>query len=519
MIQPASPRWRTAISRAAAPRQAAEPRKAPESEPLAGTIGIGHTRWATHGKPNENNAHPHATDRVAVVHNGIIENFRELRERAAGRRATSSRPRPTREVVAHLVTRRNEARAGRRPTAVAAALPRLRGAFALAFLFEGEDDLLIGARKGSPLAVGYGDGEMYLGSDAIALAPFTDTISYLEEGDWAVLSRERRAGSRRRRQQGDARRAEIQRVRRSWSTRATIATSWRRKSTSSRKWSATRWRTISTWRPSGCAAGAAVRLRASIEPHVDLRLRHRLLCRAGRQILVRALCAAAGRDRCRVRVPLPRGAVRRRAALRSSSRSRARPPTRSRRCATPRSRSSTSLSVVNVRDLDDRARKRRGDADARRAGDRRRLDQGVHLPAGGARLPRDRGGTRARRAVDEDDERKLVRALIEVPRLMAEALQLEPQIEQLARDLSKMPRRALSRPRHELSARARRRAEAEGNLLHPRRRLCRRRAQARADRADRREHAGDRDRAATTACSRRPSPTCRRSRRAAAGSS
>ena len=157
------------------------------SEPLAGHSGIGHTRWATHGRPNEVNAHPHATDKVAVVHNGIIENFRELREELQKKGIEFSTETDT-EVVAHLVT--DEMNQGRTPAdAVQAALPRLRGAFALAFLFEGEDDLLIGARKGSPLAIGYGKGEMYLGSDAIALAPFTETISYLEEGDWAVLSR------------------------------------------------------------------------------------------------------------------------------------------------------------------------------------------------------------------------------------------------------------------------------------------------------------------------------------------
>ena len=155
-------------------------------EPLAGNIGIGHTRWATHGKPTESNAHPHATDRVAVAHNGIIENFRELRERLAKNGAKFGSETDT-EVVAHLVTA--EMKQGKTPVeAVAAALKQLRGAFALAFLFAGEDDLMIGARKGSPLAIGYGDGEMYLGSDAIALAPFTDTISYLEDGDWAVLT-------------------------------------------------------------------------------------------------------------------------------------------------------------------------------------------------------------------------------------------------------------------------------------------------------------------------------------------
>ncbi|MGC1696463.1 MAG: glutamine--fructose-6-phosphate transaminase (isomerizing) [Pseudolabrys sp.] len=155
-------------------------------EPLAGNIGIGHTRWATHGKPTESNAHPHATDRVAVAHNGIIENFRELRERL-GKNGSKFNSETDTEVVAHLVT--DEMKKGKPPVeAVAATLKQLRGAFALAFLFAGEDDLMIGARKGSPLAIGFGDGEMYLGSDAIALAPFTDTISYLEDGDWAVMT-------------------------------------------------------------------------------------------------------------------------------------------------------------------------------------------------------------------------------------------------------------------------------------------------------------------------------------------
>jgi glutamine---fructose-6-phosphate transaminase (isomerizing) len=155
--------------------------------PLSGPIGIGHTRWATHGKPNETNAHPHATDRLAVVHNGIIENFRELKTQLEGQGVVFETETDT-EVVAQLVT--HEMRRGHGPVeAVAAALPRLRGAFALAFLFSGEGDLLIGARHGAPLAVGHGDGENYLGSDALALAPFTDRITYLDDGDWAVLSR------------------------------------------------------------------------------------------------------------------------------------------------------------------------------------------------------------------------------------------------------------------------------------------------------------------------------------------
>jgi len=157
-------------------------------EPLTGTIGIGHTRWATHGRPTENNAHPHATEKLAVVHNGIIENFAELRRELEGKGAKFATETDT-EVVAHLVT--EEMKRGASPVeAVKRSLPRLRGAFALAFLFAGEENLLIGARKGSPLAVGFGDGAMFVGSDAIALAPFTDTVSYLEDGDWVIVTRQ-----------------------------------------------------------------------------------------------------------------------------------------------------------------------------------------------------------------------------------------------------------------------------------------------------------------------------------------
>ena len=155
-------------------------------EPLAGTIGIGHTRWATHGRPNEINAHPHATDRVAVVHNGIIENFDELRRELSALGHQFETETDT-EVVAHLLTRYLQEQ--KTPEqAMAAAMERLHGAFALAVIFAGRHDLMIGARRGSPLAVGYGAGEMYLGSDALALAPLTRRICYLEEDDWVVIS-------------------------------------------------------------------------------------------------------------------------------------------------------------------------------------------------------------------------------------------------------------------------------------------------------------------------------------------
>ncbi|MBU1254380.1 MAG: glutamine--fructose-6-phosphate transaminase (isomerizing) [Alphaproteobacteria bacterium] len=156
--------------------------------PAPGEIGIAHTRWATHGAPTEDNAHPHATEHVALVHNGIIENFKELREelRAAGRSFTSE---TDSEVVAHLVSR--EVEGGASPEdAVRTVLPRLRGAFALAIAFRSHPDMLIGARRGSPLVLGYGEDEMFLGSDALALAPLTQRIAYLEEGDWVVVRRD-----------------------------------------------------------------------------------------------------------------------------------------------------------------------------------------------------------------------------------------------------------------------------------------------------------------------------------------
>ncbi len=157
-------------------------------EPLAGKSGIGHTRWATHGEPNIKNAHPHRSGPVAVVHNGIIENFRALREELAGQGLVHETDTDT-EVIA-ILTRHLMDQGLDPQQAVGATLARLEGAFALAFLFDGEEDLMIGARKGSPLAVGWGEGEMYLGSDAIALAPMTDRITYLDDGDWVVITRE-----------------------------------------------------------------------------------------------------------------------------------------------------------------------------------------------------------------------------------------------------------------------------------------------------------------------------------------
>ncbi|WP_010187076.1 glutamine--fructose-6-phosphate transaminase (isomerizing) [Sphingomonas sp. PAMC 26605] len=177
-----------AIERRRAPGKLINLARELAAHPLPGKTGIAHTRWATHGGPTTNNAHPHATGEVAVVHNGIIENFKPLRDELIARGRTFTSETDT-EVVAHLISEKVEA--GLAPEdAVREVLPRLHGAFALAILFRQHPDLLIGARLGSPLVVGYGEGEMYLGSDALALAPLTQRIAYLDEGDWVVLTRE-----------------------------------------------------------------------------------------------------------------------------------------------------------------------------------------------------------------------------------------------------------------------------------------------------------------------------------------
>ena len=157
-----------------------------DSAPLQGTTGIGHTRWATHGVPNETNAHPHFSENIALVHNGIIENFRDLRDELEADGYTFASETDS-EVVAHLVARERKRGLSAREAALAT-IKRLEGAFALAIMFKDEPDLIVGARNGPPLAVGHGEGSMYIGSDAIALAPFTNKVTYLEDGDWCVIT-------------------------------------------------------------------------------------------------------------------------------------------------------------------------------------------------------------------------------------------------------------------------------------------------------------------------------------------
>ena len=261
-------------------------------DPLSGTIGIGHTRWATHGRPTENNAHPHATDRLAVVHNGIIENFRELR-RELEAKGTQFATETDTEVIAALVT--EEIKNGLSPVgAVKAALPRLRGTFALAFLFAGEENLLVGARRGSPLAIGFAEHAMFLGSDAIALAPFTDTVSYLEDGDWIVVGRE---GAKIRDADGEV----VHRaVLKSQASVMLIDKGNHRHFMEKEIYEQPEvvGHTLANYLD---MRTERVRLQTALpfdfrrpQAHFNHRLRHGLLRRTGREILVRAFCAAAG---------------------------------------------------------------------------------------------------------------------------------------------------------------------------------------------------------------------------------
>ena len=398
------------------------------------------------------------------------------------------------EVVAHLVS--DEMQRGASPAeAVKAALPRLRGAFALAFLFAGEDNLLIGARRGSPLAIGFGDDAMYIGSDAIALAPFTDTVSYLEDGDWTVITR---AGA----EIHDAGGKVVQRaVLKSQASVMLIDKGNHRHFMAKEihEQPEVVGHTLANY-----IDMAAEHVALPMALPFDFKTLHRMSIAACGTAYYAGMVARYWFEQLR-------------AICRSRSISR-----RNSAIATCRSRPATSpmfvsqsgetadtlaslryarehkqhvLSVVNVptstiaRESDivmpTLAGPEIGVASTKAFTCQLAALATLAIAAG-----------RARGVLSAGDEKKLVHALIEMPRHLAEALALEPQIEQLARDLVEVPRRALSRPRHQLSAGARGRAEAQGNLLHPCRRLCGRRTQARPDRADRREHAGDRDRAA-----------------------
>ena len=462
-------------------------------EPLSGTIGIGHTRWATHGRPTENNAHPHATEKLAVVHNGIIENFSELRRELEAKGAKFATETDT-EVVAHLVT--EEMKRGASPVeAVKAALPRLRGAFALAFLFAGEDNLLIGARKGSPLAH-----RLRRRRDVCRLRRHCARAVHRH----GQLSRGRRLGHRhaqgrrdpRRRRRGRrARRAQVAGLGHAASTRATIAISWPRRSTSSPRSSAIRWRIISTWRPSAwrcrwscrsiSASSTASRSPPAARPITpawsrDIGSNVSPICRS-RSISPPSSATATSRSspgNLAIFVSQSGETADTLASLRYA-----------------REHKQHVLSIVNVptstiaRESDivmpTLAGPEIGVASTKAFTCQLAALAALAIAAG-----------RARGVLAQSDEKRLVHALIEVPRHHGRGAGARA-ADRAARPRSRqMPRRALSRPRHQLPDRARRRAQAQGNLLHPCRGLCGGRTQARPDRADRREHAGDRDRAA-----------------------
>ena len=461
------------------------------SQPLAGHTGIGHTRWATHGAPTEGNAHPHATARVSLVHNGIIENFRELRDELTAAGAVFTTETDT-EVVAHLITHNMDA--GMAPAdAVSEALKRLRGAFAFAIIFEGEDDLMIGARRGSPLAVGYGDNRMYFGSDAIALAPFTDRVAYLDDGDWAVLTR---AGATIRDESGATVERPIVR---------TAASSLLVDRGNHRHFMAKEiheqpevvGHTLAHYLD--FAAGRAALPK---DFDIDFAALDRLSITACGTASYAGIVAKYWFERF-ARLPTD-------IDIASEFRYREQPLTAkglsmvisqsgetadtlaSLRYA--RDEGQKVAAVVNVVEFDHRPRVGLRPADAGRPGDRRCLDQGVHLPTCGAGSAGDRCRPGPRDPVGErrgQAGRCLERSAAPDERDAA------PGSEDRAacpRDLPRPPR-ALSRPRHQLSAGAGGRAQAQGNLVYPRRGLCRRGAEARTDRAHRRDHAGCGDRA------------------------
>ena len=394
-----------------------------EADPLHGATGIAHTRWATHGAPTVSNAHPHIVDRVALVHNGIIENFKPLRDELLGEGRTFESETDT-EVVGHLVAREIE-RGASPEEAVAAVLPRLQGAFAIAFLFRDHPDLVIGARMGAPLTVGYGDGENYLGSDALAVAPWTQRIAYLDEGDWAVIRREgiqifdrgnqpvqreivQSGASSGRVEKGNYRHFMQKEIFEQPIVVAQNSPELRAAVRGARR-----------------ASGRRCRPPVRQPPH-HRRVRNELLCRAGRQILGRAVRAGAGRYRCGVGVPIPRAGARARRA--GAVHQPVGGDRRHARRASPRAQPGPADCRRGQRaDQLDGARSRFAASDPCRAGDRRRLDQGLHLSARGACGARVEPGPR-QGAPQRGEEQDIVGHLQEAPAAMNAALDHDDEI-------------------------------------------------------------------------------------------
>ena len=401
-------------------------------DPIRGHAGIGHTRWATHGQPSERNAHPHQAGGVAVVHNGIIENFRALRAELEAGGAVFETETDT-ETVVQLCNR--ELARGKPPVEAArATLARLNGAFALCFLFDGEDDLLVAARRGSPLAIGYGEGEIFVGSDALALAPMTSRIAYLEEGDHAVLTRTSveifdADGARTERtvhhvpvENFYAERGPLQALHGKGDARA--AGGDRRRA-----------RPLPDAGPQAGGAARGDRLHRCRAAGAR-RLRHGALRLPRREVLVRAAGAAAGRDRGRLRVPLPRAADRAgrarhlRQPVRRDRRHAGGAALRARRRAGASSRSSTSRPRRSPARATSPCRSSPG-PEIGVASTKAFTCQLTVLAALALVAARQRGH------LDAAEEARLVGALAAVPGLVARALALEPQIAEVARDLAR----------------------------------------------------------------------------------
>ena len=443
--------------------------------PLNGHTGIGHTRWATHGKPTENNAHPHATERVAVVHNGIIENFRELREKLE-KKGTVFKTQTDTEIVLHLVD--TMLQKGLKPVeAVRAALSELRGAFALGFIFTGEDDLMIGARNGPPLAIGYGDGEMYLGSDAIALAPFTDTVTYLEDGDWVVLTRKGATIY-------DKTNAIVRRdaIRHIGSSSLVDKANYRHfMAKEIHEQPEVVGHTLARY-----VDMATERVALPAKLPFDFKDIQRISITACGTASYAGFVAKYWIERLsRIPVeldvasefryreaPLRKGDL----AIFISQSGETADTLAALRYA--KAQGAHTLSVVNVQTstiaresetvVPTLAGPEIGVASTKAFTCQLMVLAALAVAAG-----------KARGELSDEDETKLVHGLIEIPRLMSAALVDRSADREAGARYRQIPRRALSRPRHVLSAGAGRRAQAEGNLLHPRRGLCRRRVEAR----------------------------------------
>ena len=458
--------------------------------PLSGSIGIGHTRWATHGKPNEINAHPHASPRLAVVHNGIIENFKALREElsAKGYRFVTE----TDSEIAAFVVEDELAQGKRPPEAVFAALKRMRGAFALVYLFEGEENLLIGARQGAPLAVGYGEGEMYLGSDALALAPFTDRIAYLEEGDWVVLTREK----------ADIRDASGKPAKRL--VQRSPAGSLLAEKGNYRHFMAKEiheqpevvGHTLAHY-----IDMAAMRLKPFPWP-VDPKTLARVSIIGCGTAYVAGLVAKYWIERF-ARLPVEIDVA-------SEYRYREAPIDKGELVIVVSQSGETADTLASLRYVRERGAKAIGVVNVPMSSIARETDAAAPTLAGpeigvastkaftcqlAVMAALAIGLGRARGVLDDDAETALLHELASHARPSGGGAEARAARGGARARNRPRPRRALSRARHVLSAGARRRAQAQGAQLHPRRRLCGGRAQARADRADRRDDARRRHRA------------------------